>query len=106
MKMKNLFLLAIVAISMSFASCGDSVDCNDEVALEAELEDELNALITAGVAYAADPTNSDACKAYVDAIKDYIDAIKPYEECLSSTEKEEYDASIAELETISDDLGC
>ena len=105
MKIKNLFLLALVAVSMSFASCGDDVDCT-ETNIEQELESEFTALSDAGTAYFTDPTNSVACEAYRDAINDYIDAIESYRECLNSTEEEEFDESIAEFRTVADDLEC
>ena len=107
MKMKNLLLLAFVAISMTFVSCGDDdVDCSDETALEAAIEDETTDLLTTGTAYAQDPTNSDLCNAYADAINAYVDAISPYRECVSSEEKEDFDASLAIIQSAADDLDC
>ena len=104
--MKNLFFLALVAISMSFASCGDDVDCNDEAAFQAEIETELDALITTAFAYAFNPTDSDLCNDYKDAINAYIKAIEPYRDCFSGAEKEEFDTDLAETEAALDDLDC
>ena len=60
-------------------SCGDDVDCNDEAAAEAEIEPFLDAVITASLAYATDPS-ADNCKAAEDAIDDLIDKTKEYED--------------------------
>ena len=107
MKIKNLFLLAFVAISMTFASCGgDDVDCNDDAALEAAIEDETLALFTTGEAYTLDPTNSDLCNDYADAIKDWLDAVDSIKDCVPADEKEEFDSSIEIIESSLDDLDC
>ena len=104
--MENLFFLAIVAISMSFVSCGSDVDCDDEAAFEAAITTELDDLLTTAFAYAFDPTNSDACNAYKDAINAYVKAVEPYRECATGAELEEFDSGLAEIEAGLDDLDC
>ena len=104
--MKNLFLLAFVAISLSFASCGSDVDCNDTAAFEAEIEAEATALFTTGFAYALDPSNSELCSAYEDAINAYIKVIEPYRECSSGADLVEFDNSLEEIKQALDDLDC
>lgn len=106
MKMKNLLFLALFAVSMSFVSCGSDVDCDDPAAFEAAVETEIADLFSTAFTYAFDPTNTEACNAYKDAINAYLNAIEPYEDCFSGTEKEEFEADLAETQAALDDLDC
>jgi hypothetical protein len=105
MKMKNLLIFAILALSMSFTSCGSDVDCQDEASFYASIEIEVDAFLDAALTFAFDPT-SENCNAYKDAINAYVKALKPYRDCLSGSDRDEFDATIAESEQSADDLEC
>lgn len=103
---KLICLLFLFSGVLGFSSCGDDVDCSG-ANFEQELESELNAVISASVAYVLDPTDSGACNAYKDAIEKYIDALKPYRDCASNAQEEaEFDASLEEAEQELNDVDC
>jgi len=49
-----------------------------------ELQNELNAIVTAGTAYADDPSDAN-CNAYKSAYQAYISALRPYGDCAALT---------------------
>jgi hypothetical protein len=105
--MKNSFSVFILLCGvLCFSSCGDDVDCSG-ANFEQELQTELNAVISAGVAYSLNPDDSGTCNAYKDAIKKYVDALKPYRECATTSQEEaEFDASLEEAEQELNDIDC
>ena len=86
-KMKNLsYLSCIMILSLFlFSGCGDAdepADCS--FAWGTELQDELNAIITASNNYGNDPSASN-CTALKAAYTGYVNALRPYGNCSALT---------------------
>lgn len=71
-------LLSFVFILIS-VSCGKSVDC-DGTAFVNDINSEIQALNSAGQAWATDPTPAN-CDAYKKAANNYLDAVEDYKDC-------------------------
>lgn len=110
--MERITFFAFVLLSLTvFISCRDNELVNDPafcntawtVAVESEAED----LSLAAQAYASDP-NFENCAAYKVALQAYVNALKPYRDCttLSSQQRAELEAAIAEAEAGIDDIEC
>lgn len=103
MKRKTL-LVAVAAVVLGYGSCSKDEDNKPacSTAWSSELQDELNAVTTAGAAWANDPTPA-KCNSYKASYEAYIDALKPYGNCSALTGQSRVDFNAA-LQAAEDDL--
>lgn len=105
MKLKFLFILFAIT-SMGIVACGDDIDCSDEVALQAEIQDEQDAVNAAILTYTTDPS-TDNCESLVDALQEWIDALKDLEDCAREVgEYDEFQEAIMQAEDDLDTIEC
>ena len=112
MNRKIYFVLLIVFAAMAFVSCDkddddvpDSGICS-EVWAE-EVQDELNAVMTAAQTYASSPTTEN-CLAYKAAAQAYVDALEPYAACAgwAGATRAEWEAALEEAQASVDSIEC
>ena len=110
LKLSLLFTFSFMCI-LSFTSCGGSdgpggVDCNDSIAVNNEISDEVEAINTALTAYINDQSTAN-CDALKDAYQDYIDELKGLQDCANDAGVgAEFAASLADAEQSINDLIC
>jgi len=103
----KLIKLCLLTCFLFLASCGESVDCNDTAAINAELDPVLNRLTEVTLSLFSDPENNDICNELKDTYKDYIDLLEKFEECfVESGQEEEYRQSLQDARDGLDDLEC
>ena len=105
--MKKILTFSILALSLSFISCGDDdpVDCTVN-----QFTTEVNAAIVdlnaAASAWVNDPTNTALCNSYVDAANGYLDAVQGFDGC-GAISQADYQAQINAAREALDQLpGC
>ena len=109
--MKNLFLLCLVTISLSFCACDGSDDdvigpafCNDQTFGEA-VADAVSSLSDAATLYANDPSTAN-CEAYRVAAQNYLDEIRRFEGCTLISERDDFRESLREAQASVDMISC
>ena len=102
MKLQTYLFLIVVVCFLGFSNCGknnedDPGNCNYNWAVG--VQDELNGISNAFIAYGNDPT-TETCNALKAAYQAYIDALKPYGDCalLTGTERQEFEDALEEAE--------
>jgi hypothetical protein len=80
--MLRLFYLLIIGTFLVLSSCKDEKSDPDycSTAWSTQVQDELNAVISAATTYASDQTTQN-CNAYKAAYQNYIDAMEPFGNC-------------------------
>lgn len=93
--------------SLAFTSCGgDDVDCSDEDALFATIEDELNAVFDATLSYSLSATDEN-CQTLVNAISAYLDEARNLQSCADQIgEGEQFRSDIDQAEADLAQLPC
>lgn len=101
---KKSLLVAVAALILGFGSCSKDEDSKPacSTAWSTELQDELNAVASAGSAWANDPTPAN-CNSYKTSYQAYINALKPYGNCSALTGQSRADFTAA-LQAAEDDL--
>ena len=106
-KLTYYFLLAMLSISIT--ACGDDepdVDCSNQGAIYASLQDEIDAITTTATAY-GNNQSTENCNAYKAAYLDYIDALRGLRNCYEEFGiLEDYDDDLNEAEDAVDDIVC
>lgn len=111
MKYRFLFITFFVFGVFGFAGCSDDEDPNNVVPCSGqwavEVEDEINAWMSAAQQYASNP-NQENCNAYKAAAQDYLDALEPYGDCatLTGEQRAEWEAAIQEAQESLNNSDC
>jgi len=92
-----LFCLTLFITGCSKDGDGGLAPCS--TAWATDLQGELTAVINAGAAFGADPSDAN-CNAYKAAYQDYINALKPYGNCatLTGQNRTDWQQAVAEAE--------
>lgn len=88
-------------------SCGgDDVDCSDEAALNATLENGADRVTNALLAYSMDPSDAN-CNTLKDTYSDWIDDLSSLQDCADDVgQGAEFRSAIADARTAIDDIPC
>lgn len=110
LKLSLLFTFMFMC-ALSFSSCGGDdgpggVDCNDSIAVNNEISDEVEAISDAVNAYINDQSEAN-CQALKNAYQDYIDELKSLQDCANDAGVgAEFAQSLVDAEASIDDLIC
>lgn len=105
--LKKLLAYLLLGALVFTYSCNDDDDDPSGCNWETEVQDELNALTTAGNAWAADPTNSAKCQAYKDAAQDYLDELEAHVSCATlAGDEAELQAQIDQAQIDVNNIQC
>lgn len=106
--MRNILTLLVILTILGLNSCKkDSKPGACSAVWATEVEDELNALMAASVAYSMEQT-AENCNAYKAASEDWLDVLRPYAECsnYSAEDRAEIQESIEAAEADLEELNC
>lgn len=80
--MKKLFALLAIVSFIGIGSCKKEEKDPDYCtgAWTTQISDELNAVMSAAIAYSTNPTTT-TCNSYKTAMQAYINALRPFENC-------------------------
>lgn len=70
-----------------------------------EVQNELDALVTASEAFQQDPTPS-SCTAYVQASRNYLEALEDLRLCVPGSSQAAFDQAVAETKNTLDNADC
>ena len=113
MKQFKLFM-TLLLIGLFSISCGDdddgsnlgNVDCNDSIAVNQAIADEVDAIAQATTTWANDMTEAN-CQAVRDAYQAYIDELKNFQDCANQAGVgAEFAQSLADAEIAFQDWMC
>jgi hypothetical protein len=110
MTKRFLVLALIIYVSFNVTSCSSDGDGDGDpdfcgALWTADLEDEINNYIAAGLAYASDPSVAN-CNSYKAAFQAYIDGLEKFSGCgtWTSQQKKEWQDALDEAEDEIDTL--
>ena len=101
-------LISFTLFMLSSCSKNGGLDrrCENNWTPNAELQDEIQAVIDAAVKFGEDPTTEN-CNAYKEAALEYLDEIKEWEECyIFIGQGQEYQDAIEDAERDVENIDC
>jgi len=106
-RLKLMVWLLGVASMFFLSSCeGDGPSgCGDNFNYAVELQAESTALSNAAQAYANDQSTAN-CEAYRTAVSNYLDAAEDLDNCVLTTQRDDYQAAIDAARDNLDALAC